>query len=55
MIERLALKLAAAATCFVWAFVSIEYGWGALVTFWFAVGALALGASAAKDLARMGR
>jgi hypothetical protein len=54
MIQVIALKLAASANGFLWAFVSLHNRWGMLLTFIFCVLALAFGASAAKDLGRMG-
>lgn len=53
--QRLALKIAATAVAFLWAFVSVEHQWGVFVTVIFAAIAVGFGAAAAKDLGRMGR
>jgi hypothetical protein len=55
MIQVLALKLAWCLTAFLWAAVSVDHRWGPVVTLSLVLGALALGASAAKDLARLGQ
>jgi hypothetical protein len=52
--QALALKLAFALCFFVWAYASAHNRWGVALTFIFCVIALAFGASAAKDLGRMG-
>lgn len=53
MMQRIALKIAASLTGFVWAFASVEKGWGALYTFLFALIALGIGASVALDMGRL--
>lgn len=53
MSQVVALKIAWCLCAFLWAFVSIEKRWGAWFTLVLCVGAVSLGASAARDVARM--
>lgn len=51
--QRMALKVAACAVAFLWAFVAADRQWGVFTVFVLASVAVALGASAALDLGRM--
>lgn len=54
MTQVIALKLAAVLCAFVWAYASAHNQWGVILTLTFCVAALAFGASAARDLGRIG-
>lgn len=54
MIQVIALKIGAALAFFVWAYASAHNRWGMILTLMFCILALSFGASAAKDLGRIG-
>lgn len=52
--QVIALKVAFALAFFVWAYASAHNRWGMTLTLTFCIVALGFGASAAKDLGRLG-